>query len=357
MCLEGLPVRVLWASVARPITLAGMRLHLPAVFLLLGFMPACVSSGSQAPGRLTPDELLRRADAAFDARRYAQALESYRLAAAAAQAEDASEIFVEGAAQAAHVYLLKGQPEEGKVWLENAVAQSQDEDVRGRARVLLTQAAYQQHAGDIPQAIETCTQAHAISLASGQYVRAVQVAHLAAVMSGGEDQLRWCRRAIDDATHTDDALLLGALWRQLGWLLEERGHHEQALGSFLQCRQVLSESGNSHEQMVADWQVGHGLRLVGRITEARAMMEEIARRTRTRYRTQRGANQAEWLGQALRELGELDLAQGKTARGIQHLRDAREYFVLAGASDLAPELLAQVDRRLAQAHALQGAAR
>ncbi|HIF41871.1 MAG TPA: hypothetical protein EYQ74_12330 [Planctomycetes bacterium] len=334
-----------------------MRLHLLAVFLLLGFSPACVSSEGQSPGRLTPDELLRRADAAFDSRRYVQALESYRLAAAAAQAEDVPEIFVEGAAQAAHVYLLKGQPEEGKVWLENAVAQSQDGEVRGQARILLAQAAYQHHAGDTSQALETCTRAHALSRASGQHVRAVQVAHMAAVMSRGEDQLRWCRRAIDDATRADDALLLGALWRQLGWLLEERGHHDQALESFIRCREVVSESGNAHEQMVADWQVGHGLRLVGRITEARTMMEEIARRTRARYRTQRGANQAEWLGQALRELGELDLTQGKTARGIKNLRDAREYLVLAGAAELAPELLAQVDRRLAQAHALQGAAR
>ena len=357
MCPEDLLDRVLWASGARPITLVSMRAHLPAVFLLLGFSPACVSSGDPSPGRLPPDELLRRADAAFDARRYAQALESYRLAAAAAQAADAPRIFVEGAAQVAHVYLLKGQPEEGKVWLENAVARSQDEDVRGQARILLTQAAYQHHAGDTSQALETCTRAHALSRASGQHVRAVQVAHMAAVMSRGEDQLRWCRRAIDDATRTDDALLLGALWRQLGWLLEERGLHDQALESFFQCREVVSESGNAHEQMVADWQVGHGLRLVGRLKEARTMMEEIARRTRARYRTQRGANQAEWLGQALRELGELDLAQGKTARGIQYLRDAREYLVLAGASDLAPELLVEVDRRLAQAHALQGTAR
>jgi tetratricopeptide (TPR) repeat protein len=334
-----------------------MRAHLFAVVLLLGINPACVSSGGSAPGRLTPDELLRRADAAFDARRYAQALESYRLAAAAAQAEDASEIFVEGAAQAAHVHLLKGQAAEGEVWLENALAQSQEHEVRGRARILLTQAAYQHHAGDTSQALDTCTKAHALSRASGQHVRAVQVAHMAAVMSGGEDQLRWCRRAIDDATRTDDALLLGALWRQLGWLLEERGLHDQALESFIQCREVVSESGNSHEQMVADWQVGHGLRLVGRITEARIMMEEIARRTRAQYRTRRGTNQAEWLGQALRELGELDLAQGNPERGIQHLRDAREYFVLAGASDLAPDLLAQVDRRLAQARNLQRAVR
>ena len=339
------------------ITLCRMRLHLLAVILLLGINPACVSPGGSAPGRLTPDELLRRADAAFDARRYSQALESYRLAAAAAQAEDAPDIFVEGAAQAAHVYLLKGQPEEGKVWLENAVAQSQDGDVRGRARILLTQAAYQHHAGETSEALETCTKAHALSRASGQHIRAVQVAHMAAVMSGGEDQLRWCRRAIDDATRTDDALLLGALWRQLGWLLEERGLHDQALESFIQCREVVSESGNSHEQMVADWQVGHGLRLVGRITEARIMMEEIVRRTRARYRTQRGTNQAEWLGQALRELGELDLAQGNPERGMQHLRDAREYFVLAGAADLAPELLAQLDRRLAQARTLQGTGR
>ncbi|MDP6385506.1 MAG: hypothetical protein QGI93_04860 [Planctomycetota bacterium] len=334
-----------------------MRAHFFAVVLLLGISPACISSGGQAPGRLMPDELLRRADAAFDARRYAQALESYRLAAAAAQAEDTPEIFVEGAAQAAHVYLLKGQPEEGKVWLENALAQIQDHEVRGRARILLTQAAYQHHGGDTSQALETCTQAHALSRATGQHIRAVQVAHMAAVMSRGEDQLRWCRRAIDDAARTDDVLLSGALWRQLGWLLEERGLYDQALESFIRCREVVSESGNSHEQMVADWQVGHGLRLVGRIAEARTMMEEIARRTRALYRTRRGANQAEWLGQALHELGELDLAQGKTERGIQRLRDAREYFVLAGASDLAPELLAKVDRRLAQARALKGTVR
>lgn len=353
MWTSALLPRVARVSGAGGSTLGSMRAHLPPIALLLGMCAACVTSGDPATDRLTPDELLRRADAAFDARRYGQALESYRLTAAAAQAANEPGLFVEGAAQAAHVYLLTGKPEEGEIWLETALAQSRDDDFRGRARILLTQAAYQHHKGDTSQALETCAEGHALSRQSGQYVRAVQVAHLAAVMSSGETQLRWCKRAIDDAARTDDDLLVGALWRQLGWLLEERGLHDQALEAFIQCRQVLSGSDNAHEQMVADWQVGHALRLVGRLSEARAMMEEIARRTRLRYRTRRGTNQAEWVGQALRELGELDLAQGETGRGIQHLRDAREFFVLAGASDLRPELLAEVDRRLAQAHTLQ----
>ncbi len=334
-----------------------MRTQPLIIALLLTFCVSCVTSGGSAKDRLSSSELLLRGDAAFDARNYSQALETYRLAAAAAQAESNSGVFVEGAAQAAHVYLLTGKPEEGEVWLENAVEQSSESEPKGKARILLTQAAYQHRAGDTELALQTCTKAHTLARQTGQHIRAVQLAHMGSVMSRGEDQLRWCRRAIQDGAKVGDNLLSGALWRQLAWLLEERGLHEQALEAFLRCRSAVAESSNSHEKMVADWQVGHALRLAGRLGQARQVMEEIARRTQLRYRTQRGTNQAEWVGQALRELGELDLAQGRTDQGLQHLRNAREYFVLAEATRLAPDLLADLDRRMAQAQALQGAGR
>ncbi len=316
--------------------------------ILWGFSSACVAVNDPSRADLAPLDLLREADAAFDARQYEQALETYRLAAAGAQTRGAEDLFVQAAAQVAHVHLLLDQPEDGRVWLENAVERSHTDSPHGHVRVLLAQAAYQAAGGEMNTALTTCKQAHALARSIDAHVRAVQVAHYAAVISEGDEQLAWCRDALQDARKLGDGGLSAALWRQLGWLLEERGHFLQSLEAFVQCREELSDSKDSHDRMVADWQVGHSLRLVGRLGEARQLMDEIARRTQQIYQAQRGPNQAEWVGQALRELAELDLAEGKVERGLTRLRQAREYFVLAGAADLAPALLHSIDRRMAQ---------
>ena len=57
-------------------------------------------------------------------------------------------------------------------------------------------------------------------------------------------------------------------------------------------------------------------------------------------------NDAEWLGHCLRELGELDLAEGWMEQGWQKLVRAREYFLIAGARTSAPQLLRKLEAQL-----------
>ncbi len=294
-------------------------------------------------------DLLEGGDEYFNGRRFDTALEAYKLAAAAARIEDDLRVYVQGAAQAAHVLLITGRSEEGRDWLDAAGRAAQPEEPAGFARFLLVRGAFEAAGDQHEAAMGSFERAYELALGSSQPERAVQAAHMATVAGRGAEQVHWSRRAIEAASVSGDARLLAALWRQLAWLLEERGLHVEALDAFLRGREVVQDLQDGHEHLVADWSVGHGLRLTGRLDEARALMEEITRRARQRHDDRRQPNDAEWLGHCLRELGELEFLMDERERAVEHWVAAREYFVIAGARSDAPQLLEELDRSLANA--------
>ena len=187
-------------------------------------------------------------------------------------------------------------------------------------------------------------------------MRAVQAAHWASVAALPEQALLWSRRAIEAAGPLERPALLSALWSNLGWLLEESALHDEALAAFRRARAV-ADPEDGHAQLVADWTVGHGLRLAGRSDEARVLLVDVIRRSEAAYVARRRQNDAEWVAHAYCELAELDAAAGEVDRALERLKVARERFLEAGARRLAPGRLAAHDARVAELRAARASAR
>lgn len=339
---------------ARPPSLPALL----AALVLGGAGAGCVTVDESGTERSTATsaELLAKADALFEGRRLADALESYQMAAIAASGEGHTEHFVEATAQVAHLYAAQGDVDRAQDWLERAEERAREAEAAGWARKLFARATLSRARGDERAALREYEAAWRFADGTAQPVRAVQAAHMAAVVAPADDKLRWTRRAIESARDLEDARLEFELWSQLAWLLEERGLAQESLEAFGRARRVAAPLEDDHLDLVGDWSYGHALRLVGRAGDARVLLENVALRAASAYAARRRPNDAEWVGHAERELAELDLAEGERDRALARLRRARAHLRLAGAEELAPRVLGEVERRIADLEAVPSAA-
>jgi tetratricopeptide (TPR) repeat protein len=323
----------------------------PLIALLLA---ACAGPGPPGGQALAEDSasLLARADRYFDMRQRENAQRLYELAAVAANGQGDPGDYVAAASQLAQVFVLAGQTAQARDWLDSATERVEREDTAAWARWLVARGAVEQAEGRLERALATFEEAYGFALDVGLPVRAVQAAHWASVVAPDERAVRWCRLAIEAGRELGQPALQVALWKQLAWLLEDRGLYSEALAAFRQAR-AETDPGDGHALLVADWLVGHALRLAGRITDARALMEDVARRAESAYRDARRPNDAEWVAHAQAELAELDVLTGDIERAISRLEIAHERFLEAGARRLALDRLVRNDERLAELRARQ----
>lgn len=320
---------------------------LRTLVLLLALTPAaCLTTTRTQGDNPSAAELLARADAFFDGRQTANALETYKMAAVAARGEGNQALFAEAAAQVAHTLALGGEAVEARSWMDHAEQSATIEQHTAWVRVLLARGALQRGTDEPQAALESFTAAYDFALATGQPVRAVQAAHMAVIVAGDELQIRWNHKALDVARGMGNPRLVSSLWAQLAWLLDGRGLADEALSAFASARRALEDLDDPHQKLVADWSYAHGLRMVGRLGDARVLMTDVAARAERSYVALQRPNDAEWVGHSLRELGELDLAGGNALLALARFDQAREKFMLAGIAESAPESLAELDRRI-----------
>ena len=322
---------------------------------VLALLVGCASTeeSAQSPdARANLERQLGRADESFNGRAYEEALGQYSALYLAALSGDYPGIAAEAAAQAATIHSLEGDPAESDRWMTFAERYAEDAGAGAATRVLLARGIRQWKAGEERAAEATFEELVVLCDGSGLEIRAMQAASLAALTTSGEEQLTWNLRAIEAAQGLGEPRWEAALWTNHGWLLEARAEHGDALRSFERARDLLLEATPSPmERLQAEWGVGHGLRLAGRAAEARGVLEQVAVRGRELYATRPEARQAEWLGRAEWELGELDAAEGDTEAAVRRLTSARRRLEEAGAAKAAPDLLRTLDRRLGQLQA------
>jgi len=309
---------------------------------------SCLTTSTTQGDNPSADELLARADGFFDSRQLGNALETYKMAAVAARTEGDEALFAEAAAQVAHTLALSGEVEEGRSWLDHAEKTASAEYPAAWARTLLARGAIQRGADESEAALESFTAAYEFALETGQPVRAVQAAYMAGVVAEDELQIRWNHKALDLARGMGNPRLVSSLWAQLAWLLEERELADEALAAFASARKALEDLDDPHRILVADWSYAHGLRMVGRLADARLLMLDVGERAERSYVAMQRPNDAEWVARSLRELGELDLADGDALLALARFEQARDRFLVAGITKSAPESLAEFDRRLRQ---------
>ncbi|MFT4540158.1 MAG: Tfp pilus assembly protein PilF [Planctomycetota bacterium] len=330
-------------QVRRPVLIPALVLALCTACTITNTRSLVDSAGSE--------QILDRAYRQFQAGQYLQALEGYKVAAAAASTEGNDENFVIALAQTAHVHVLAGHAEPGREWLIRAQEAATESDEEAWATFLLARGVYERHDQMIEIARQTFKTMYYFAMENELYAQAWQAAHMGTLVNTGEAQIAWGRRGLDAAEAENNPIWIAHQWSSVASIFEDQGKFELALRAFEAARSLTQSHGDFSSKLKSDWEVGHALRLVGRNADATLWMQGVLKRAEEKYMLSRAESDAYWLGLAQQEMGELAAAAGRQSRAVGWLRHARKYFVEAGISDKTPDTMAQLDRRIHELNA------
>jgi len=308
----------------RKIYYACLNILLGALFIILS------SCGEKA---LIATELLTQADSLFKADDYEQAQAIYEKAAASAISEKNNSVLTEAYSQVARCYILAKDLDQGRQWLAKAEKIADPNQPEGWARFLGVKGRLEWQAeavrtGEfspvVKQAADTFKEMYDYCLAHKLYSQAIDAAHMVAIVSDMDDRIEWGLKGIKAAEEGNITGWLGPLWNNHGWNLDETGKYDQALEALLKAREYHYLSDNEMAKLIADWSVGHAFRMVGQLDTARAWITDVYNRAASRYEDSPSGENAEWVGFANKELGEIALA-------LNQKSEALEYFVIARA--------------------------
>lgn len=326
------------------------------VGLLLGFLCgtlfSCQStqngSGTRAAG---PEAALRKmlddADESYNGRAYENALESYKAVYLAANSKNLDATATEAAAMVATTFATVGQSEEGDPWMERAEDKANDREPLAWTRVLLARGVRDWCASDEPKARGRFTLLYNYCFNNKLTPRAIQAAMLVSKVSKGHEQLEWMQRAIHAAQTTGNPKWEAPLWSEHAWLLDARKRHQEALEAFEKARDLTARAEVTRlGRLKTEWAYGHGLRMVGRLDEARDLLEQSNAKAHSIYIEKPSPRAAEFLGRVIAEIGEIDASEGRLDRARERFIAAREKMVEAGAIQGAPFVVRELEQRL-----------
>jgi len=292
--------------------------------------------------------LLAQGDATFSARDYEGAGKIYQQAASAAEAEGHRGNQVEALAQVARCYSIRGLGEEGRPWLARAAALADTSAPQGWARYEIVRGVYQREDGHRAEATETFARLYDFCREHGLHRQAVNAAHMAAIAAQPEQQIAWAHKGIQAAEEGGYASSLAMLWNNLGWTYDDLGRYEEALDALTKAREYHWQTGDDQAKLIADWSLGHALRMVGRNDEARGYLTGAFAWAERRYAEDPSPANAEWLGMGHKELGELALAEGRRDTARRELAQAVGKLREAGMEQWDADGLRELGERVAR---------
>ena len=282
---------------------------------------------------------LEAADKTFGARRYAEALELYREAAA----DPSPPVRVEALAQVARCCSLTQKMDEGREWLAKAAALASTDEPLGWSRYLGVRGIFERESGDRTKAKATFVEMYEYCAARSLPKRAVDAVHHVALVAPPEEQPGWALKGIAQAESLKDDGWLAVLWNNLGATYEDLKRFDAALDAYLKAREYHAKSGDDHRILVADWAVAHATRLAGKPADARAQLEPLLVRAEKR---RPAAEAVEWIGWCRKDLGEAIAAMGDAAKGLELIKEGRVSLVEAGIETWWAEGLKQIDETI-----------
>ncbi|MDF1839597.1 MAG: hypothetical protein P1V35_17140, partial [Planctomycetota bacterium] len=250
-----------------------------AFVLIAVGLAGCVSSYTERQDSAGAEELLARGDRAFEGGRFAESVELYKLAAAAASSKRNLGAFVEAAAQVSSSLSLLGRPEDGESWLNQARDADDGAGKRAHARVLLAEALNLRDTDRIAASLHAFDKLYGACMETGLWGEAMQAATLASVVAEGDARLEWARRNLDAARNSGEDGWIAAGWRGLGFAQEAAGDFESAVHSIREGRKE-TKSG-TRARLRDDWALAHMLRMTRKLPEATKILKSaipVARR-------------------------------------------------------------------------------
>ncbi len=290
----------------------------------------------------TADSLLSQADDVFQSRDYEAALEKYTEVVQTAHKEFNRSVEVEALSQVARMNLVLGNREEGETWLGRAAERASESDPMGWSRYLGVKGRFEWKANDLKQARATFDQMFEFCDANALWGRAVDAAHMIAIVAESpEEQIVWGRRGIEAAEAGDVESWLGPLWNNLAGTYYDLKQFDSALECYTKAREYHWRFSDEVGKLFADYHVGMTHRLLGNFDEAGKWLRPVLA-----WAERIESHSA--IGQACEDLGEIEIAQGNKAAGLKLLRRARDEYRKEGYDTSWPEVWEQINKRIAE---------
>ncbi len=299
------------------------RLLIAALALLVALAGCSGEGGSRFADRIA------EADSVFSNRQYAQAGELFELIANDAEAAGDDSAFAEAASMRARALLQTGDRETGREWLERAAAVASTEDPPGWSRYLAVRGRFEWTNKEQETATETFKELYDYCEANELYERAVDATHMIAIVAPSEERFEWSRKGIAMAEAGELTGWLGPLWNNMGWDYVDAGEYDRGLEALERAREYHYKSGEDLPRLIADYSVAHVKRLRGDLDVAEEEMQATLDLA-TRMRDEGHGDALEWMGFSRWDLGEIAVAEGDAARGLELMRTALKELEQAG---------------------------
>jgi tetratricopeptide (TPR) repeat protein len=286
------------------------------------------------------NRLLDRADSVFRSRDYEGSRDVYLEAAKEAEASGDTSALTEAYSMIARTYLITGQRESGRPWIEKAEKLAKPDEPFGWSRYLGVRGRFEWQDEQLEKATATFTEMYDYTSGHKLHERAIDAAHMVAITGTHEQQIEWGKKGIAEAEAGNVTGWLGPLWNNLGATYEEMEKYQESLDAYLKAREYHHKYGDEANKFIADWAVGHAHRLVGNADEAEKWL------TKTLEWCER-AEATEFIGWCHKDLGEIELARENHKAALDHLEAAEEKLKAAGMPEWNPdghkELVEQIE--------------
>ena len=289
----------------------------------------------------TADSALSRADDVFQTRDYESALESYEQVLELARREFNPSVETEALSQMARMNLLLNRKEEGRKWLTQASERADDSDPMGWSRYLGVKGRFEWQDNDLAAARATFDQMYVFCNTNALYGRAVDAAHMIAIVSEKpEDQIHWGRLGIEAAEKTGNERWLGPLWNNLAGTYYDQGDYDSALECYLKAREYHWRFSDETAKLYADYHVGMTYRALAQYDLAGTWLRPVL------AWAERLENHSA-IGQACEDLGEVAKAAGDRSEALRLFKRARSEYKLEGYDKSWPEVWNGINSKIA----------
>jgi len=290
----------------------------------------------------SPDELLQKADSVFQSREYQAALEEYMKVATLAKQEFNRSVEVEALSQVARMNLILGNKDEGREWLGKAAGRASDTEPMGWSRYLGVKGRFEWKDDDLKTARETFDEMYMYCNTNALWSRAVDAAHMIAIVAETPDeQIKWNLRGIEAAESAGDESWLGPLWNNLACTYYDFKRFDEALDAYLKAREYHWKHSGEIAKLFADYSVGMTYRLLGKLDKAQQWLRPVL------AWAERLENHSV-IGQALQDLGEIEISNGNTTEGLAMIKRARDEYKLEGFDESWKEVWDGINTRIAE---------
>ncbi|MFH1687396.1 MAG: tetratricopeptide repeat protein [bacterium] len=287
-------------------------------------------------------DLLDQADQFFAEHDYQTALAKYEELVGYARQEFNRSVEVEALAQVARVNLILENRDEGRTWLEQAASRADETDPMGWSRYLGVKGRYEWKDDDLVAARKTFDQMYTFCNTNGLWGRAVDAAHMIAIVAETpEEQIEWNRLGIEAAEAGDQENWLGPLWNNMAITHFDMKQYDSALTCFVKAREYHWRFSGEIAKLFADYHVGMTCRYLGRYDEAGKWLRPVL------AWAERLENHGA-IGQTCEDLGEIALAQKRDDEGIKLLKRARAEYQLEGYDKSWPDVWDHINKRLGE---------